>query len=240
MRLRERPMHLHRKVWEYCYITQALHERDLLRPGMRGLGFAVGREPLTALFASLGCEIVATDLAVEEAAKGGWVETSQHAESLEALNGRGICPSDLFRQRVSFRVVDMRHIPDDLGIFDFTWSACSLEHLGSGARGEQFIFDSLSVVKPGGFAVHTTEYNVSSNRKTITDGGTVLYRRRDLEQIAMRLHAAGHLIEVDFALGHMPADSIIDRVPYRHENHLKLELGGYIVTSFGLIIQRAL
>ncbi len=165
-RLGERPMHLHRKVWEYCYITQALHERDLLRQGLRGLGFAVGREPLAAFFAGQGCEIVATDLAVEEAAKGGWVETSQHAESLEALNGRNLCPADLFRQRVSFRIVDMRQIPADLGTFDFVWSACSFEHLGSLALGERFVFDALRFVKPGGFAVHTTEYNVSSNTRT--------------------------------------------------------------------------
>lgn len=28
----EKPMHMHRKVWEYCYVAQALAERDLLRP----------------------------------------------------------------------------------------------------------------------------------------------------------------------------------------------------------------
>jgi hypothetical protein len=48
-RLRESPS-LHRKLWEWCYICQALSERDMLRPGRRGLGFAVGREPLTPDF----------------------------------------------------------------------------------------------------------------------------------------------------------------------------------------------
>src|SRR5262249_20129644 len=28
----------HRKLWEWCYIAQALWERGLLRPGKRGLG----------------------------------------------------------------------------------------------------------------------------------------------------------------------------------------------------------
>jgi hypothetical protein len=32
----------HRKVWEWCAIAQALEERDMLRPGRRGCGFAVG------------------------------------------------------------------------------------------------------------------------------------------------------------------------------------------------------
>jgi hypothetical protein len=142
-------MHLHRKLWEYCYIAQALHERDMLRSGRRGLGFAVGQEPLSSLLASLGCEIVATDLAVEEAVEGDWVATDQHATSLEVLNQRGICPDELFRDRVSLRYVDMRNIPGDLRDFDFVWSACALEHLGSLNLGEQFVYESLRCVKPG-------------------------------------------------------------------------------------------
>ena len=54
--------HLHRKLWEWCYIAQALDERGLLRSRSKGLAFAVGQEPLTAAFASLGCQVVATDL----------------------------------------------------------------------------------------------------------------------------------------------------------------------------------
>jgi hypothetical protein len=50
--------HVHRKGWEWCYIAQALRERGMLQPGKRGLGFAVGREPLVDLFASHGCEIM--------------------------------------------------------------------------------------------------------------------------------------------------------------------------------------
>ncbi len=126
-RMDEEPMRMHRKPWEYFFIAQALHERGMLRPGSRGLGFGVGREPLVALFASLGCEIVATDLPTEEAHKGCWVDGVQHASSLEDLNGRGICGPEEFREKVSFRFVDMRKLPDDLGTFDFLWSCCSLE-----------------------------------------------------------------------------------------------------------------
>ena len=43
-------------------IAQALYERGKLKPGSRGLGFAVGKEPLSDLFASFGCDVVATDL----------------------------------------------------------------------------------------------------------------------------------------------------------------------------------
>ena len=38
-----RPFMLHRKMWEWLFIAQALAERDMLRPGRVGLGFGVGR-----------------------------------------------------------------------------------------------------------------------------------------------------------------------------------------------------
>ena len=51
----------------------------------------------------------------------------------------------------------MRDLPDDLGSFDFIWSSCSFEHLGSLGEGERFVLEALRFLKPGGVAVHTTE-----------------------------------------------------------------------------------
>jgi hypothetical protein len=239
-RLRERPLHLHRKVWEFCFISQALHERGMLAPGRRGLGFAVGQEPLPALFASLGCEIVATDLATGDASARAWVERSMHADSLEALNGRGICDPELFRRRVSFRFLDMRDLPSvaELGAFDFLWSACSLEHLGTMAQGEQFIHAARKYLRPCGASVHTTEYNVGSNDATITkgEGGSNIFRRRDLERIAGDLRRSGCGVDLDFTDGDLPGDRVVDPPPWLGEVHLKLYLAGYTATSFGLII----
>ena len=236
--LKERPGHLHRKVWEFCFITQALLERDMLRPGRAGLGFAVGQEPLSACFASKGCTILATDLAHEEAAKGEWVKTGQHADSLDQLNLRGICPPDDFCRRVSFRYVDMRSIPDDLGTYDFVWSSCSLEHLGSLESGETFIHDSLKLLKPGGVAVHTTEYNLQSNSATISQGPNVIYRERDIRRIAHALSERGYDIDVDYTLGDHWADRHVESPPYRQRVHLRLYLFGYETTSIGLIITK--
>ncbi|MHC5732340.1 MAG: hypothetical protein ACYTXY_51440, partial [Nostoc sp.] len=36
------PVVYHRKLWEFCYILQALYEYDLLTPGRKGLGFGCG------------------------------------------------------------------------------------------------------------------------------------------------------------------------------------------------------
>ena len=237
VRIHEAPMHMHRKVWEWCYAAQALDERNMLTEGRRGIGFAVGTEPLPSLFASLGCQILATDVATEEARKGGWIETTQHADSLESLNRRGICDPDLFRQRVSFRFVDMRDLPDDLGTFDFVWSSCALEHLGNMALGCTFIDESMKYLKPGGVAVHTTEYNVQSNRRTVTEGPTVLFRKRDIQSIAANLVSRGHRVDLDFTEGDLPADRVVDKPPYSHATHLRVLMNDYIVTSYGLIVE---
>jgi SAM-dependent methyltransferase len=229
----------HRKQWEFVYVLHALFERGLLQPGRRGLGFAVGAEPLPALFASLGLSVVATDLHTAQAAEAGWVDTNQHAVSLDALNTRALCDPRRFVENVQFRFVDMRDIPDDLCGFDFCWSACALEHLGSIAAGERFIRASLKTVKPGGIAVHTTELNLFSDDATLEDGPTVLFRRKDLIGIAERLEQAGHSVApLNFHTGDGPLSRHVDLPPYRSEPHLKLRIEPYVATSFGLIIRR--
>lgn len=238
VRLGERPGRMHRKIWEYCYIAQALDERGMLAPGRRGLGFAVGQEPLSALFASRGCEIVATDIATDAARNAGWVHTGQHADSLADLNARGLCDPEQFRRRVSFRFVDMRSIPDDLGDYDFVWSSCSFEHLGSIPRGLRFVRESSRLIREGGVGVHTTEYNVSSNLVTIGSGPTVLFRRRDLEGLGRDLGRLGFRLDLDFARGDLPLDRAVDRAPYSQDNHLNLRLRWFVATSFGLILER--
>ena len=45
---------MHRKLWELVFISQTLQELGKLEPGGRGLGFGVGREPLSSYFAKRG------------------------------------------------------------------------------------------------------------------------------------------------------------------------------------------
>lgn len=233
------PPVLHRKVWEFYFIAQALYERGCLAPGMRGIGFAVGREPLTALFAKHGCSILATDLAYEEALVKGWVGSEEHAAGLTDINSGDICPADVFAESVSYRVLDMNHIPEDLTGFDFCWSACAFEHLGSLAKGIAFVKRSMDTLRPGGIAVHTTEFNLSSNDETMESEVTSLFRRKDIEELATDLREAGHEVTpLDWSPADGVADRFVDLPPYGGEPHLRLRIEGYDSTSFGLIIRR--
>ena len=228
---------MHRKLWEWLFIIQALDERGMLRPGRRGLGFGVGTEPLVSYFAGRGCGIVATDLDPGEAEAVGWDQTNQYAGGIEGLNRYGLCEPGAFRSRTSFRVVNMNAIPADLRGFDFNWSSCAFEHLGSIGRGVDFILEQVETLRPGGVGVHTTEFNVASNEATVEEGGTVIFRRRDLEEMARRLRARGHRVDVDFLPGEGAADRHVDAEPYGPV-HLKVALAGHVTTSFGLIVER--
>ena len=81
-----------------------------------------------------------------------------------------ICPEDEFRRLVDFRYCDMNNISSDLHEFDFCWSCCALEHLGSLSAGLRFIERSLDTLRPGGWAVHTTEFNLFSDAAQLRGG----------------------------------------------------------------------
>ena len=103
----------------------------------------------------------------------------------------------------------------------------------------KFLKEQLETLKPGGWAVHTTEFNISSNEDTQDQNDTVIFRYRDIEKIVAELRAEGHFVEeLDYSLGGMPADFEVDHSPHRQEVHLKLQIGEYVVTSIGLIIRR--
>lgn len=231
----------HRKQWEFVYIMQALWERGCIAEGRKGLVFAVGTEPLPSVFANYGCLITATDIFVEEGIKKGWDHGDQLCFGIQSLNKKGICTDEILNKHVQYRTVDMNAIPDDLKDFDFTWSSCSFEHLGSIRKGIDFIKNQMKTLKPGAWAVHTTEYNISSNDRTLDDCDTVIYRMKDIEQLVEEVRAEGHLVEaVDYSLGGLKEDFDVDVFPHEQKCHVKLQLNEFTVTSIGLIIQKAI
>lgn len=230
----------HRKQWEFVYICQALYERGYLREGLSSIGFGVGKEPLVSYFASCGVKVLATDLDLLKAIELGWVSTDQHSNNLDVLNELELCDSHKFNDLVRFMNVDMNHIPTDIGSFDFCWSSCAFEHLGSIRKGLDFVLNSARLLKPGGIAVHTTEYNISSNSKTLDNNPSfVIFRRCDIELLFDELKSEGYQVEpIDFSSGEDELERYVDLPPYLDEPHLRLQLAGeYVSTSLGIIVR---
>jgi hypothetical protein len=239
-RLKIKPV-LYRKEWEWAYITQALWENGFLKKGSRGLCFGVGREPLPALFASMECEIMATDLDINCGASMEWEEGNQHAGgNIQLLNDQQICPDELFVKNVHYQNVDMNTIPSNLRNFDFNWSSCALEHIGSIQKSMDFIVNQLDTLRSGGLAVHTTEFNLSSDSKTLDDPLTCILRKRDILEVADKLEKLGHYVyPLDLRRGRLAGDRFVDVVPFKqYPVHLRLVLVAWVTTSIGLIIQK--
>jgi hypothetical protein len=234
------PVRRHRKQWEFIYILQALRRYGMIQPGARGLGFGVGREPLPALMAAMGATVVGTDLPPDHVDTAAWFASGQHGSAIESLRRPDLCDDATFAERVSFVPADMTSIPGELVNFDFCWSSCAYEHLGSIKAGLKFVEDSLQSLRPGGLAVHTTEFNLTSNDETMDNAGTVIFRRRDMEQLALALISRGHEVaQIKLDTGDTPLDQHIDMPPYSGDMQLKLVLGRFVTTSFGLIVRKA-
>ena len=140
-----------------------------------------------------------------------------------------------------FECCDMTNIPTKYyNQFDFVWSSCALEHLGSMKQGFEFIYNSLRCLKQGGIAVHTTEFNVSSNTETYSEDIMPIYvfRKCDIETIIRDCHQQGYNISINWDFGTSFTDYHVDVPPYNHKPHLKLKMGDYTVTSIGLIITK--
>lgn len=246
------PVIYHRKIWELAFVLQAIFESGHLRDGARGLGFGCGMEPIASYLCAHGVRVTATDLPASHAHARGWAASDQHADHLMKLFHSHLVEQAVFERRASLRFADMNAIPADLRDYDFCWSICALEHLGSIAKGVAFIENSLATLRPGGVAVHTTEFEISEQQPPIDDWPTVLFQRRHIVDLAERLRTSGHLVApLDLSLGAGPLDRFVDVPPWSHDLpahfqdwlgeplHLKVAIEGRAATCLGIIVRKA-
>lgn len=247
------PMY-HRKLWEFAFVLQALYEGDLLREGIAGIGFGCGQEPLASYFASRNMTACVTDLDPQLVAGMGWAETGQHASTRDLAFHEHLVTREIFDAHVSHRCIDMNAVPPMDTPYDFCWSVCAMEHLGSIAQGLAFVENSLSVLKPGGLAIHTTEFNYLPGAETVDNWQTVLFQQKHFEQLAARLSRQGHrVLGPDFAVGSGVLDRYVDIPPFHLGEgwftreqwdvpergvHLKLALDGFPCTCFGILVRK--
>lgn len=240
-----------RGVWELCFVLQAVWEAGLLAAGKTGLGFAVGKEALPAYIASRGVAVLATDMGGVVDPSRLWRGVEGHAARIGDLARPPHLEGVPFWKTGAFRAMDMTTVPEDLETsFDFCWSVCAFGHLGSVEAGLVFVENSLKALKPGGIAVHTSEYNLDGSDESTDNWPTVLFTKQHLDDLAGRLAAKGHeLVAVDLDAGSGLFDRFIDHPPYEHDPHpalgfpaaphLKLSVDGFPMTSIGLIIRKA-
>jgi len=246
------PVVYHRKIWELVYILQAMFENGHLKPGSRALGFGCGEEPIPSYLASLGMQVTITDLEPKRAQLAGWADTNQHAASLVQAFKPYLVPIDAFEKLVNLQYVDMNDIPHTLNGYDLCWSVCALEHLGSIENGLTFIEASLATLRPGGLAVHTTEFNINPEGPTIDNWVTVLFQQKHIRALADRLRGNGHYVaELNFDLGKKVMDRFVDIPPFHHDMpteiqewvgeqyHLKVGFDGFVTTCIGIIVRKA-
>jgi hypothetical protein len=231
--------HKHRKTWEWAAISQALWERGALNRGKRGLGFAVGTEPLVSMFASLGASIEATDLFAGEEADF-WKTGNQYSVSREALFRPEQIDRPEFDARVKFYNADMNDLSQfERSAYDFTWSSCAVEHLGLLEKCKTFLKGVMDLLKPGGISVHTTEFNVSSLTELFEEGRGVIFREQDIRRIDRDMRVNRCCIEnLDLDIGCGPLDVDYDVEPFTKPYHIKITmpvLRGNIVTSVMLM-----
>lgn len=210
-----------RKLWEYAFILQALNDHGKL--GKRGLGFGVGQEPIVPVMLRHGCELLVSDLSDADAQAYGW-------EAMKFDVDQGV--------KLSYRFVDMNEIPPDLRDYDFLWSCGSLEHIGGLKHGLRFVEKAMACLKPGGLAVHTTEFTLTSNDETCDTPALSFYREQDIVKLADSLRKQGYDLELNLSRGQHQMDRMLFEETPPWELSMRQDLCGHTITSLGLVIHK--
>jgi hypothetical protein len=227
---------LSRRVWEQVYVVAVLADQGCIEPGRTAIGLGVERERVAALLASRGVQVTAlgqTGRLPELQTKGGL-----HLFYPE------VGPLAGFETLVSYNEAPLGVGGAELtallgGPWDMVWSCGAAQRSGGIAEALDFIERSMELLRPGGFAVHTLDFNIGSEEETVETEELSVPRRADIEALLLRLVAAGHQVApLNLYPGHEPEDGSVDVQPYSLP-HLKAEVEGHVVTSLGLLLQKA-
>lgn len=142
--------HKVRKTWEFIQVYNGLKDLGLLNGNAKAIGLGVGNEPLIYAFTNVCQSIVATDLYDSQT----WATASMATQQVYEQNR---FPYD--RDRLTVRHMDMTKIDYPDASFDFVWSCCAIEHVNNFQELHQVFAEIHRVLKPGGIAALTTEFN---------------------------------------------------------------------------------
>jgi len=246
---------IHRKQWEFYVIHKKLSEHLCNFDNKFGLGFAVGEEELVPLFVKLNASIIASDLDPNDDSSKDWINSSQHmSNGFAKYINSGYIEKDLFEKKCKLEYINMNNIPKQFlnNEYDFIWSSCALEHLGSIQNGLDFIINSLKCLKKGGIAVHTTEFNFKSNNETLETKSCVSFRKKDFDWLIQKVESLGYYIEpINYNRPDTIVNNYVDKFPYKGstsaiffdlnnydvlKSHINLEINGHCSTSIYFVI----
>jgi len=225
------PRRMHRRVWQHVYIVSVLASMGCIGKGRSAIGLGVQRERIASLLASRGVEVVAIGRPGET--------TEQESRGGLHLFFPEIVQLEDFELLVHFTEADLREPELDLGgPYDMCWSCAMAQHMGTLDKVTGLLEGSLNLLKPGGVAVHTLDFNVGSDSATVEEPNFSIPRRRDIEALVTRLTRAGHeVLPLNLHPGHDTADGVVDTPPYGLP-HLKLQVGEHVVTSLGIAVRK--
>ncbi|HEY9660478.1 MAG TPA: class I SAM-dependent methyltransferase, partial [Allocoleopsis sp.] len=125
-----------------------LHEQS------RGLGLGAGKEGLIYALTNVCGEVTATDLYNS----ANWQTAAMSVNAVYEAN-----PFPYRKERLVVRNMDMTQIEFPENSFDFVWSCCAIEHVNNFRELHRVYEEIHRVLKPGGVAALTTEYNLSDH-----------------------------------------------------------------------------
>lgn len=200
---------IHRKLWEVAIICETLKSQGALRSPLRGVEFGCGNGFLAKSLEAYGPTILATDLFGPS-----WIGTHGGGAGLNAKN-------------VDMNWIDgaSGHTAVNVEAYDFSYSACSMDHCGSVWLTKRFLLNQMNVLTLGGVAVHTAEYTIS--RGLPREGSTSWMDCSDVVDMQSLAESCGYeMAPINWNIGSHAQDHQIDIPPYEGESHLKVEVSG--------------
>jgi SAM-dependent methyltransferase len=164
--LRETPR-FHRKQWEFALVFRALQRLGLLERSHEGLVLGGGRERLLYAVAPRVRRLLVTDLYAPDTT---WSEARTDDPDRYVREGAPFA-ADLGALEV--RRMDMRELALPDAAFDFAYSCCAIEHIGTEADFAFHLCEVARVLRPGGAYVFTTEFH--HGRETLRDPGNFIF-----------------------------------------------------------------
>ena len=216
--LREFPR-FHRKQWEFAMIFLALRQCGLVRSDKVGLSMGGGKERLLYALAQHIKQLVVTDL---YAARTNW-DCAKTDDPEKFLRSDKPFPVDDSKLKVLR--MDMRDLKFPDQTFDFCYSSCAVEHIGTRSDFLEHFNEVARVLKDDGVYVMTTEVHYGD--KTIEDQNNYVFSPNYL----IELLAESQLIPIDDCDARIaqhainfPLPSNINKLLYNGSGHMLTRL----------------